>query len=146
MKKKVLVVAVFLSLLATGVFAFGFDAIKIDARHQGSTLSLNYSVVSGYGVQRKGEHKLNIYLLRPGHEKATSIRQKIQIYGSLVATLPKFTGTIAKEDNEYFSSLNPQIMKNSKFTRGTLAIQGKIFFCSFADKFCSVQSVAQIIP
>ncbi len=136
----------FLTLALAALHGFGYEAVKIQTIKNGKQYQFSFNIEKGYGVQRDGEHKLDIYRLKPGHEKATTLREKIQKYGEKIASLPKLSGTIAREDKEYFSTLKSVSVPSSAIAPGTYVLQGRILFCSFADKFCSAQSVGKILP
>lgn len=52
------------------------------------------------------------------------------------------TGAVAIEDKKYFSRLDPVSLPP---TAGKIRVSGRIFYCSFAQKFCSVQKVDELL-
>ncbi len=138
--------AIFLTLAFTVLYGFGHEAVKIQTIKIGQQYQFSFNIEKGFGVQRDGEHKLDIYRLKPGHEKASNLREKVQKYGEKVASLPKLSGTIARADKEYFSTLKSVSVPLPSSKTGTYVLHGRILYCSFADKFCSAQSVGKILP
>lgn len=103
---------------AVTIHAFGAAVVRL-VREPGKVA---FSLEKGYGVQRDGKHELT-FTTADGKElkKVTSL-----------------TGTIAAEDKKYFSKLNAIQIPVAK---GKVRVTGRIFYCSFEQKFCSVQKI-----
>lgn len=86
-----------------------------------------FSLQKGYGVQRDGKHELVF----------TSVAT-----GKIVKTVKAFSGSVAAEDKKYFGRLDPIALPAKS---GKLRVTGRIFYCSFEQKFCSVQRVDEEI-
>lgn len=112
---------VLLCLAGFPVLAFGASVVKL-VREPG-TLAL--SIQQGYGVQKDGKHELTI----------SSVSS-----GQTIKTIKSFKGRTAPEDKKYFNRLEAITIPE---TAGKLRISGRIFYCSFSQKFCSVQKVDQ---
>lgn len=104
---------------AVTIHAFGAQVVKLVREPGVIALSLQ----KGYGIQKDGKHELTF----------TSVAT-----GKAVKTLRNFTGTTASEDKKYFSRLNAVEIPASA---GKVRVSGRIFYCSFDQKFCSVQKV-----
>jgi len=133
--------------LITSIFALGSQAkvVQLSVTENEKQISLQFSVNKGYGIQKEGPHEIAIYKLDENHFKSTEISEKIAKYGKKLTTISpvKFSGVIASEDEHYYSNVLPINLTASK--NSTLAIRARIFFCSFQDNFCSVETVHQII-
>jgi hypothetical protein len=106
-------------LSAPSIFGFGAKVVRI-VREPGTVA---FSLQNGYGVQKNGKHQLIITDAKTGRA---------------VSTIRSFKGKTAAADGKYFDRLDAiQIPVNS----GKLHISGRIFYCSFEEKFCSVQRV-----
>lgn len=108
-------------LVLVPIFAFGAQVVKL-VREPGV---IAFSLQKGYGVQRDGKHELVI------SSAAT---------GQTIKAIKSFKGAVATEDKKYFSRLEAQELPEVK---GKIRITGRIFYCSFEQKFCSVQKVDQ---
>lgn len=131
----------FLTLFLPAVlifWSFGPQVIEIDARKSGSRVKANFAIQDGYGVQKDGPHKIILYRLRSGHTSEKDMAKKIKKYGKKIKTIQSFTGITAREDKKYFSSVNPVTFTTGA---GEYAIGARVFYCSFSDKFCSMQQV-----
>ena len=116
--KSVLVVFVF---CAAALSAFGAQVVKL-VREPGVVA---FSLQKGFGIQKDARNELTF----------TSVAT-----GKPLKTVKVFTGTVAAEDKKYFSRLNAiDLPVNS----GKVRVSGRIFYCSFEQKFCSVQKVDQ---
>lgn len=101
------------------LFAFGNSVLRL-VREPGKVA---FSLQKGYGVQRDGKHEL-VFTPVAG--------------GNPVKTVRVFKGSIASEDKKYFSRLDAIELPAGS---GKLRVTGRIFYCSFEQKFCSVQRV-----
>lgn len=110
---------VFLTLAP--VFAFGAQVVKL-VREPGV---LAFSLQKGYGVQRDGKHELVVSSVATGE---------------IIKSIKVFKGAVAPEDKKYFSRLEAAQLPEVK---GKIRITGRIFYCSFEQKFCSVQKIDQ---
>ncbi|HRP68131.1 MAG TPA: hypothetical protein PLY93_01190 [Turneriella sp.] len=109
-----------LSLLTTlSVFAFGAKVVKVIREPKAIILSLE----KGFGVQKDARNELTF----------TSVKD-----GKQLKKVTALTGKTAVEDNHYFSRLNAVTLPT---TQGKVRVQGRIFYCSFAQKYCSVQKI-----
>jgi len=99
--------------------AFGAQVVKL-VREPGT---IAFSVQKGFGVQKDGKHELTLTAVATG---------------KAVKTIKAFDGKIAPEDKKYFSVLKPVELPEGT---GKVRITGRIFYCSFEQKFCSVQKV-----
>jgi hypothetical protein len=108
---------------AVAVYAFGAQVVKI-VREPGVVA---FSLQKGYGVQKEAKNELTF----------TSIAD-----GKQVKKITSFAGTTASEDKKYFSKLNSiQVPVGT----GKVRVTGRIFYCSFEQKFCSVQKIDEEI-
>jgi hypothetical protein len=103
----------------TSLFAFGAEVVRIVREPSVVAMVID----RGYGIQKDGKHELTF----------TSVTT-----GKTLKVVRGFKGTTAKEDAHYFSRVNAiEIPADS----GKIRVSGRIFYCSFAQKFCSVQRV-----
>ncbi|AFM11406.1 hypothetical protein [Turneriella parva] len=105
--------------LTYSLFAFGAEVVRL-VREPG-TIAL--SIEKGYGVQKDGKHELTISSVTTG---------------KTLKVVKAFKGATAKEDAKYFSQLKGIELPAES---GPIRITGRIFYCSFEQKFCSVQRV-----
>ena len=75
-----------------------------------------------FGVQKDSKHLLQV-------KSVTS--------GKILKELRNFSGVTAQKDTKYFSELSPFSVPET----GRLRLEGKIFFCHFEQKYCSMQRV-----
>lgn len=114
----------FLVLAAVfAVEAFGAAVVRL-VREPGTVA---FSVKPGYGVQKDGKHELTF----------TSVDD-----GKVLLSVKAFQGTTATEDKKYFSKLTPVMIPQKT---GRVRVTGRIFYCSFEQKFCSVQRVDETL-
>jgi hypothetical protein len=113
------IIALITLSLAMPLFSFGAEVVRI-VREPGV---IALSIEKGYGVQKDGKHELTI----------TSVAS-----GKTIKVIKTFKGATAKEDAKYFSQLKAIELPSES---GPLRITGRIFYCSFEQKFCSVQRV-----
>lgn len=107
---------------AITIHAFGAAVVKL-VREPGSVA---FSLQKGYGVQKEAKNELTF---------TTSD-------GKQFKKITAFSGMTAIEDKKYFSRLTPiQVPK----TTGKIRVTGRIFYCSFEQKFCSVQKIDEEI-
>jgi hypothetical protein len=104
---------------AVTIHAFGAQVVRL-VREPGSVA---FSLQKGYGVQKDGKHELTFTAVATGKP---------------VKTLRAFTGTTASEDKKYFNKLNAVEIPADT---GKVRVSGRIFYCSFEQKFCSVQKM-----
>lgn len=99
--------------------AFGAQVVRL-VREPGTIV---FSLQKGFGVQRDGKHEIVF----------TSVSS-----GKIIKRINAFKGHIASEDKKYFSRLDAiEIPQNA----GKLKATGRIFYCSFEQKYCSVQKI-----
>jgi hypothetical protein len=104
---------------AAPLFAFGAEVVRLVREPTAIALAIE----KGYGVQKDGKHELTF----------TSVAT-----GKTLKVIKTFKGSTAKEDAKYFSQINAiDLSANS----GPVHVSGRIFYCSFEQKFCSVQRV-----
>lgn len=134
----------FLVIFSIFGYEFGVSALKLTAERKTEGIWVYFTVNSGYGVQKDGKNSLALYELKKGHEKETNIEKKLKDYGTEIKKISSFEGSIAKEDPLYYSTLNPVFFKGN-YTKHYI-LKGKFFVCSFAQKFCTVQSIIISVP
>lgn len=110
-------------LALTGLDAFGASVVKL-VREPGAVA---FSLRQGFGVQKDGKHELTF--------TATST-------GKTLFTLKNFNGATAAEDKKYYNRLSPVVLPQGA---GKVKVTGRIFYCSFEQKYCSVQRVDEEI-
>lgn len=108
-------------LAVVPIFAFGAQVVTL-VREPGA---IAFSLQRGYGVQRDGKHELVISSVSTGQT---------------IKAIKSFKGAVATEDKKYFSRLEAMELPEVK---GKIRITGRIFYCSFEQKFCSVQKIDQ---
>lgn len=109
----------FLLAFVAPLFSFGAEVVRI-IREPGV---IALAIEKGYGVQKDGKHELTF----------TSVTT-----GKTLKVIKNFKGSTAKEDAKYFSQLNSIALPAAD---GPIHVSGRIFYCSFEQKFCSVQRV-----
>jgi len=114
--------------LATLVVFFALDAFGAAVvRLVREPAAIAFSLQKGFGVQRDGKHEIVF----------TSVSS-----GKIIKKINAFKGHIASEDKKYFNRLNTiEIPQNA----GKLKATGRIFYCSFEQKYCSVQKINEEI-
>jgi hypothetical protein len=117
------VAGLLLLYVPAGSYAFGSSVVRLVREPN----AVAFSVQKGYGVQRDGKHELVF----------TSVAT-----GKVLKTVKGFQGNIAAEDKKYFDRLDPVTLPAVK---GKIRVTGRIFYCSFEQKFCSVQRVDEEI-
>ncbi len=127
----------------------GNEVISLQSIRKDGNIKLLFMVDKGYGIQKEGPHKITIYRLKNDHATEPNFEKKIKIYGydakSLVDENKPFAGVTTKEDKDYFSRVDSISYTNATIQKDTpFAIAGKIYYCSFSDKFCSVQSIKKV--
>lgn len=132
-------------ILGGSLVAFGVTVLEVQPLVTGKAVNLRYSLKNGYGIQKKADNHLIVYQLRSGHEAEKSVRLKIKKYGTEIGRLESFRGRTAKQDTDYYDTLQPGTISLAQKPSGSLALSGRIYYCSFADKFCSVQSITRLI-
>lgn len=115
----------FLAILValTAIDAFGAIVVKL-VREPGTVA---FSLKQGFGVQKDGKHELTFTAVSTG---------------KTLLTLKNFNGSTAAEDKKYYSRLAPITLPKDA---GRVRVAGRIFYCSFEQKFCSVQRVDEEI-
>ncbi len=121
----------------------GPKPIEASATRRKGGVDVQLVLQKGYGIQRKAGHKIQLVKLALGHEAEKDLLQKIRQYGKPIAEVSQLDGIVAREDKEYFSQIKPIAIAAQ--TSGELAVTGKIYYCSFSNKFCSVQSIAALV-
>ncbi|MBV6493363.1 MAG: hypothetical protein LDLANPLL_01379 [Turneriella sp.] len=116
------VVALFL-IGAVAVYAFGAKVVKIVREPN----QVAFLLEKGFGVQKDAKNQLTI-------SSAAN--------GKIIKKITTLRGSTAQEDKHYFNRLDnvalPQI-------QGKIRIEGRIFYCSFAQKYCSVQKIDETL-
>lgn len=103
--------------------AFGAAVVKL-VREPGTVA---FSLKQGFGVQKDGKHELTFTAVSTG---------------KTLLTLKNFNGATAVEDKKYYSKLSPVVLPKDA---GRVRVAGRIFYCSFEQKFCSVQRIDEEI-
>jgi len=110
-------------LLAASSYAFGAKVVRIVREPMG----VNFSIEKGYGVQKDGKHELTFISMTSG---------------MTLKHITSFKGKIAVQDKKYFDRLESvEIPRDT----GKIRVTGRIFYCSFEQKFCSVQKINEEI-
>lgn len=112
-----------LLLVFGAIDAFGAAVVKL-VREPGTVA---FSLKQGFGVQKDGKHELTFTAVSTG---------------KTLLTLKNFNGATAIEDKKYFSKLAPVSLPKDA---GRVRVAGRIFYCSFEQKFCSVQRIDEEI-
>lgn len=110
-------------LVFTVVEAFGASVVKL-VREPGTVA---FSLKQGFGVQKDGKHELTFTAVSTG---------------KTLLTLRNFSGATALEDKKYYSKLSPVALPKDA---GRVRVAGRIFYCSFEQKYCSVQRIDEEI-
>lgn len=126
--------------------AFKEKSVSMKAADLGKTIEIRFDIKPGFGIQKMGPHNISVFEITGGYEKNKSPGDIITKNGKKILELKqvKLSGTTAKEDNEYFSAVQPYAipMQSAK----TLGIKAQIYYCSFKDSFCSMEVVQTILP
>ncbi|MDH5720707.1 MAG: hypothetical protein OEZ13_08855 [Spirochaetia bacterium] len=144
-KRTIRLISLFLIFALFIAWNFGTSVINVDSKKKNSEVTLYFKVEKGYGVQKDGPHQIEIYKLSPEHVKENKVSEKIKKYGALIQAMEKIKGKISSEDSDYFESVDPVEIKNEKLKNGQYAFKAIIYYCSFADKFCSAQRIEKLI-
>ena len=125
--------------LVLGAYGFKSDVISVFGFKKKATQYVSFNLKPGYGIQKKAPHSIELFKLskRPDNLKEALKQAKP------IKKVKTFVGTTAREDNQYFSRVKPIRVRNSN--NGFLAVRAKVFYCSFAEKFCSISSLTQVI-
>ncbi|RME88954.1 MAG: hypothetical protein D6767_09315 [Candidatus Hydrogenedentota bacterium] len=103
------------------------------------------NIKQGYGVQKKAENYLALYESKTYVTSKKEIKKLVQSgKARKLAEIKKLYGVTAKQDPHYFSKLYPWKTRAKLRKLNRQYLVGRIYFCSFQDKFCSVQSVAKV--
>lgn len=119
MRKRLLAIL----MVFTALDAFGAIVVKL-VREPGTVA---FSLKQGFGVQKDGKHELTFTAVATG---------------KTLLTLKNFNGSTASEDKKYYSRLAPIALPKDA---GRVRVSGRIFYCSFEQKYCSVQRVDEEI-
>lgn len=131
--------AITATLLFSAAYPFGQkDIVTSQAIKQNGSLYLTLQVKKGYGIQKKGKNSISVY------ELANSAATTVNATQKPVKTLTSIKGNTATEDKEYHSELEP-ITIPIKNKGANYLIKGKLYYCSFSDKFCSITSFSQVV-
>lgn len=132
-------------------FSFNQNIISLQTIKRNGNIKILFMVQKGYGVQKDGPHKLRLIRLKKGHELEPDFDKKIKIYAlksyNILSQEKSLSGIVAKEDKDYFSRINSIQFASSEIKKDySYAIMGTLYYCSFADKFCSVQKIKKVLP
>jgi len=133
----------------SGIDSFGFSTGVVKLRTELSKKRVNmiFSLQRGYGLQKDGPHEIAIYKISKKKFSSKDGPKGVTLNGKLVRKVKpvKFSGSTAKADKEYFSKVNPYKMKLLAKKSEVYAVSSKIYYCSFSDKFCSVEVIEKFI-
>ena len=138
--KKALVII--LASLALSAYSFKSDVISVFGFKKKAIQYISFNLKPGYGIQKKAPHNIELFKLSKRPNNLDHLKEALK-QAKPIKKVKTFAGTTAREDNQYFSRVKPIQVRNSK--NGFLAVRAKVFYCSFAEKFCSVSSLTQII-
>ncbi|MDH4199532.1 MAG: hypothetical protein OEV66_04045 [Spirochaetia bacterium] len=135
-----------LAIQTTLIFAFGqtSKAVSVIVKEAKNNLELNFEVKNGYGVQKHGPHEITVYSLDKNYTKSDSPEKTIKNHGKIIYQVKKLklTGTDASQDRDYLSRVQAVILPVA--AAGPIAVKAKIYYCSFADSFCSLEVIHYI--
>ena len=142
--KKALVFIFASLVLSLALSAYGFknDVISVFGFKKKDTQYISFNLKPGYGIQKKAPHNIELFKLSKLPYTLDNLQEALK-QAKPIKKVKTFAGTTAREDNQYFSRVKPIRVRNSN--NGFLAVRAKVFYCSFAEKFCSVSSLTQII-
>lgn len=123
-------------------------AVLMQVSQNNKNVELSFSVKKGFGLQKHGPHKITVYSLDSGYQnKRQSMKPRaiLKKYGKKLKEYKnyKFSGKAAKEDKDYFSAVNKVEIPAHSAT--PLAVEAKLYYCSFLNGFCSVE-ILRYIP
>ena len=128
----------------------GFSArssvVRIEPALSENQIQLKLFLTAGYGIQKGSLHQIDLYVLSPQHEQSKELDEKIKKHGRLVQTQKSLSGITARQNKKYFSLLKPIVFKKPKNISSDYIVQGKLFYCSFQDGFCSIYPFQLLIP
>ena len=113
------------------------SVVRIEPALSKNQIQLKLFLTSGYGLQKGSLHQIDLYVLSPRHEQSKELDEKIKKHGRLVQTQKSLSGITARQNKKYFSLLKPIVFKKPGNTSSDYIVQGKLFYCSFQDGFCS---------
>ena len=128
--------------LVLGAYAFKNDVISVFGFKKKAIQYVSFNLKPGYGIQKKAPHSIELFKLIKRPDNLNNLKEALK-QAKPIKKVKNFAGTTAREDNQYFSRVKPIRVRNSN--NGFLAVRAKVFYCSFAEKFCSVSSLTQII-
>ena len=128
-------------------FGFSTGVVKLHTEQNKKKVTLVYSLKNGYGIQKDGPHEISIYKISKKKFSSKSGAKGIVQDGKLVKKLKpvKFSGWTAKADKDYFSKVKPVYISVRAKKSEVYAVTSKIYYCSFSDKFCSVEVIEKIL-
>ncbi|MES0491315.1 MAG: hypothetical protein ABUK01_15080 [Leptospirales bacterium] len=152
-KSLYLMVAVATLALFTGIiFSYGFStgSVTLDVEKNNGNLNFEFAVKKGYGIQKDGPHEISVYTIDKKYAKNKNLGEILKEKGKLVQKFEaiKFTGETAKEDGKYFSKINPYsvaLQENLETKNIKVVVSARVYYCSFADNFCSVESIREVL-
>ena len=136
---------VLLLITVSGYALLNRNIIRLRIQKDTKSLVLDWQISRGFGVQKKGPHKVQIFHLKNGHQNEIHIKNKIKKYGKKIPWTVQFSGVTARQDEHYYSLLKPNRLNKKKFANGDYALSARIYYCSFVDGFCSVQTIYKML-
>ena len=143
--RKLKYIKILLPVILLAAWNFGAQVINIKSEKENSAITFYFEVEKGYGVQKDGPHTIEVYKLAPGHVNEENVAEKIKKYGTVIQKTEKLKGHIAAEDPDYFDKVDPVKIKDKQIKSGEYAYKALIYYCSFAEKFCSAQKIEKLI-
>ncbi|MDH5718448.1 MAG: hypothetical protein OEZ22_12550 [Spirochaetia bacterium] len=140
LKFLIIIFSVFISIAWLSQTVVNVDPVK-----DNDSITLYFQISEGFGVQKEGPHKIEVYQLSKDHSKTEDIKEKISKYGKKIDSKEKFVGHTASADEDYFDNLDPLVFKQKQFKTGEFAVKAVIYYCSFSDKFCSAQKIEKLV-
>lgn len=138
----------FMLLGGISFFAYGFrvKAVDFQMKKVNNKAVVHLQVTKGYGVQTDAKHTFDIYELSSSSKQYSDVKEKIKNSGTKIDSLTKISGQIAIEDKNYYDILNPLFFSKTLNPNKNYAFVAKVFVCSFANGFCSVQREYLLLP
>jgi len=147
-----LVALVTLALFTGIIFSYGFStgSVTLDVVKDDGKVKAKISVKKGYGVQKDGPHEISVYTIDKKYAKAKNLGEILNEKGKLVQKFEsvKFSGKTAEEDKKYFSKVKPYLItleEGIQTDNTAVVISARIYYCSFKDNFCSVESLREVL-
>lgn len=145
-KIKLIATLFLFSLFSSLAYGFRVHAVSFQMQKVNNKPVVHVQVSKGYGVQKNGKHTFDIYELSSSSKKYNEIKDKVKNAGTKIDSLSNVSGQTALQDENYYDKINPIIFKNAVNPNKSYAFVAKVFVCSFANGFCSVQREYLLFP